>query len=114
MGETGVFCVLCSCPDTETAHTLAQQLVSNHLAACVNAVPAVTSFYHWKGRLQKDSEVLLIIKCAEHSWPELHDYLAAEHPYDNPEIIALPVIQASDSYLDWVLGECAPPQDNRH
>lgn len=106
--------MLCSCPDTETAHALAEQLVGNHLAACVSVVPAVTSFYHWEGRLEKDSEVMLIIKCAERSLPELNDYLAVEHPYDNPEIIAIPVSYGSSSYLDWVTGECAPPQDDRH
>ena len=114
MNDTGMLCALCSCPDTETAHALAEQLVGNHLAACVNVIPSVTSFFQWEGRLEKDSEVLLIIKCAERSWQDLHDFLAAEHPYDNPEIIALPVCQGSNSYIDWVLAECAPPQDNRH
>jgi periplasmic divalent cation tolerance protein len=114
MSETGVISVLCSCPDTETANMLAEQLVGNHLAACVSVVPAVTSFYHWEGRLQKDSEALLVIKCAEHSWQELHDYLLRKHPYDNPEVIALPVSKGSGRYLDWIIDECAPPQDNRH
>jgi len=114
MSDTEMLCALCSCPDTETADTLAEQLVGNHLAACVNVIPAVTSFFHWEGKLEKDSEVLMVIKCAEHSWQELHDFLATEHPYDNPEIIALPVSRGSNAYIDWVLTECAPPQDNRH
>ena len=114
MSETGVLCVFCSCPDLETANTLAEQLVNNHLAACVNVLPAVTSFYRWQDRLEQDSEVLLVIKCAEHSWQSLHDYVLSEHPYDNPELIAVPVDRGSVKYLDWVLSDCAPPQDNRH
>lgn len=80
----------------------------------MNVLPAVTSFYRWQDRLEQDSEVLLVIKCAVHSWQALHDFVLGEHPYDNPELIAVPVIRGSGKYLDWVLSDCVPPQDNRH
>ena len=114
MSETGIFCVFCTCPDTDAANLLAEKLVENHLAACVNVLPGVTSYYRWQGQMERDSEVLLLIKCAEHSWQTLHDFVLREHPYDNPELVAVPVDLGSGSYLDWVSSECAPPKDNRH
>ena len=93
---------------------LAEKLVNNHLAACVSVLPGVTSFYRWQDQLERDNEVLLVIKCADHSWQALHDFVLSEHPYDNPELIAVPVEMGNSNYLDWVTGECAPPKDDRH
>ena len=114
MSETGVFCVFCSCPDTEMANNLARELVNNHLAACASVMPGVTSFYHWEDQLEQDNEALIIIKCAEHAWEALRDHVLSRHPYENPELIAIPVEHGSGAYMDWVINACAPPKDDRH
>lgn len=86
----------------EDATTIARTLVSEQLAACVQIVPGVISIYHWEEMLRHDDEVLLIIKTTEESWPLLRDRLAELHPYDTPEIVAIPVNHASYNYLAWV------------
>jgi periplasmic divalent cation tolerance protein len=89
-------------PSSEEAKRIAEALVQERLAACVNIVPAITSIYHWQGEVHRDSEVLLIAK----SRPELFDPLAARvkelHSYEVPEIIALPIVAGSKAYLNWI------------
>lgn len=93
--------VLCTCPP-EAAERLATTLVENRLAACVNITGPVQSVYHWKGELQKEEERLLVIKTTPARWPALEQKLAQAHPYEVPEIIALPVHQGAENYLRWV------------
>jgi len=93
---------LCTCPDTQTARTLAQTLVAERLAACVNILPGIISVYRWQAEIETDNEVLLIIKTSE----QLLDALAARietlHPYDVPEVISHPITAGNKNYLDWV------------
>lgn len=84
------------------ANALAKGLVSARLAACVNVVPGVVSHFRWKGKIQKDAEALLIAKTAASALPALKRWVEKNHPYDVPEVLALPVEDGSAAYLDWL------------
>ena len=84
------------------ALTIARTLVTEHLAACVQLVPGLKSVYFWEETAHEDSEVLLLIKTTEGSWPALRDRLAELHPYDTPEILAVPVAHGTYNYINWV------------
>lgn len=94
--------MLCTVPDAATGEQLAQSLVEARLAACVNLLPAVTSLYRWQGKLQKDAECLLIIKTRRDHFAPLSDMLRELHPYELPEIIAVPLIHGLPAYLSWI------------
>ena len=106
--STSVLIALCTCPDAEVAGRIAPALVSEGLAACVNAVPGVTSFYLWEGAIQTDSEVQLLIKTTAARFPALIDRVRKLHPYELPEVIAVPVIGGLPDYLQWVQTCTAP------
>ena len=91
-----------TCESTEAAARLAQELVSRRLAACVNVVPGVRSFYWWDKRVQDDNEVLLVIKTRVELLPQLQAALSELHSYEVPEFIVLPIVDGSPSYLDWI------------
>lgn len=93
---------LCTCSDQATAERLAALLVTEHLAACVNIVPGLRSVYEWQGRIETDHELLLVIKTDAARFPVLCERLAAEHPYDVPEILRLPIADGLPAYLDWM------------
>ncbi|MCC7478677.1 divalent-cation tolerance protein CutA [bacterium] len=86
----------------DDATEVARKLVQERLCACAQIVPGVTSIYVWEEMLRHDEEVLLILKTTEGAWPALRDRLAELHPYDTPELIALPVQSASFDYSAWV------------
>ena len=92
-------------PDARCAETLARALVDERLAACVNVVPGVRSFYRWEGAVQEDSELLLVAKTRQ----DLAEALAARvkelHPYELPEVLALNAAGGSPAYLDWIRTE---------
>lgn len=96
-----VLVVLVTCPPKQAA-ALAAGLVADRVAACVNVVPAVRSFYRWKGKVQRDGESLLVIKTTRARFARLRRAVLARHPYDLPEVIALPVVRGHAPYLDWV------------
>lgn len=100
--SSAVCLVLCTCPDQETGQRLAESLVEEHLAACVNLIPGLVSVYRWQGQIHRDPEVLLAIKTTDERVEALVERLRALHPYELPEIIALPVIAGLADYLDWV------------
>ncbi|WP_129781529.1 divalent-cation tolerance protein CutA [Peristeroidobacter soli] len=93
---------LSSCPDEATGKRIAEALVSERLATCVNRVAGVTSTYFWDGRLQDDAEILLIIKTTAARLAELEARLRVLHPYELPELIVLPVTGGNERYLQWV------------
>jgi periplasmic divalent cation tolerance protein len=103
--ENELLVVLCTAPDADAARTLAGGIVEAHLAACVNVIPGLKSFYRWQGALHADSEVQLLIKTRRGRFDELAAWIESNHPYDVPEIVALPAERVSDSYLRWAVEE---------
>ncbi|QLQ23687.1 MAG: divalent-cation tolerance protein CutA [Dechloromonas sp.] len=97
--------VLTNCPDEEVANTIALAVVEARLAACVNILPRVQSIYRWQGGVESATEIPLFIKSTATSYPALESIIRQHHPYDVPEIIALPVTQGLPSYLNWVAAE---------
>ena len=103
-----LFVVLVTVPDEAIADSLSAALLEQRLVACVNIVPGIRSMYRWKEKLEKSSEVLLIMKTARAQFADLSAAISAAHPYEVPEIIALNAVDVSASYLSWVLSECGP------
>lgn len=97
-----VYLAQCTCPDLEVAEQLAESLVQEGLAACVNLVPGLTSVYRWEGAVARDTEVLLLIKTTEECLAAVAAHIEREHPYDLPELIAYPIVAGLPTYLDWV------------
>lgn len=94
--------VLSTCPEGEKALSIAQQLVNEKLAACVNILPKVTSVYPWQGAVQTDSESLLLIKSEKKIYPRLEARLREIHPYELPEIVMVCIEQGFPEYLNWI------------
>lgn len=101
--------VLVTAPDREVAASLARELVEKNLAACGNVIPGLLSIYRWEGDVQEDPEVLLILKTHADRLESLMEKVSALHPYDVPEILALPVSEGLPSYMQWVARECGAP-----
>ena len=97
--------VLTNCPDAETAEQIANALVTRRLAACVNLLPPCRSVYQWEGKVEQAVEVPLLIKTTEACYPALEAAIRELHPYQTPEIIALPVAHCLPAYLQWVADE---------
>lgn len=100
-----ILAVFCTCPDETAARELAAGLVENRLAACVNVMPSIRSIYRWQGAVQQDDEALMVIKTSAEKYADLEKWLAGRHPYDVPEVIALPVDKGLPAYLAWVAQE---------
>jgi periplasmic divalent cation tolerance protein len=98
----GTVVVLVTCPSRKVGEKLAQALVQERLAACVNVIPGLTSIYRWGGKICRDAEALLLIKTRQVRLPALTRRVKALHPYSIPEIIALPLAGGSATYLSWV------------
>ena len=94
--------VLCTCPDEDSAARIARALVESGTCACVSRVPGVRSMYKWEGQVLDEAEVLLIIKTLASAYPGLEQRLQALHPYQTPEILALPVRAGAPGYLSWL------------
>ena len=94
--------VMMTAGSREEAVRLAEMLVGARLAACVQILPEIESVYHWQGEVRRDPEVLLLAKTTQARFPLLEREVRALHSYETPEIIALPIIAASASYLEWL------------
>lgn len=91
--------------DAASADALAERLVGERLAACVQIVPGVRSVYRWRGAVHRDDEVQLVIKTTAPDFDAVERCLRAHHPYELPEIVALPVVRGSAEYLGWIAGQ---------
>jgi periplasmic divalent cation tolerance protein len=101
--------VLTHLPDREQALALARSLVTARLAACVNVGTAVESMYHWQGEIETGHEVPLLIKTRAELLRPLEAAIVAQHPYELPEIIAVPITDGLDRYLHWIAAETRAP-----
>lgn len=94
--------VLSTCGSADEAEKLARSVLAQHLAACVNVIPGVRSYYRWKGAIDSADEYLLVIKSSRDRMPALLASLEKEHSYEVPEVLALPVVEGAANYLNWL------------
>ncbi len=97
--------VMTTISDIDKGKLLARQIIEEHLAACCNIVPGITSIYRWKDELCEDQECLLVIKTTETRYKQLSEFILQQHIYEIPELIALPVTHSTQEYLSWVIKE---------
>jgi periplasmic divalent cation tolerance protein len=107
--KNNLLIVLITTPSIVVGKQIATALVENRLAACVNLLPSVSSIFHWEGAISHEEEVLLIAKTrADLFDDQFIPAVLSLHPYQVPEIIALPVIKGNQKYLDWIEAETSP------
>ena len=104
--EFGIVLTTVATPDD--ARRLANGLLDQHLAACVQTLP-IQSAYRWEGELRRDPEILALIKTQAALYPEVETFLGAHHPYEEPEILRVPVTGGSPGYLRWLAAETRSP-----
>ena len=91
--------------DEENAGRIAGEMVNKRLAACVQVIGPITSTYWWKGKIEREKEWLCLMKTRRDLYEPLEKAIKAVHPYEEPEIIAVPIVEGSQGYLDWMDGE---------
>ncbi|MFC4655491.1 MULTISPECIES: divalent-cation tolerance protein CutA [Rheinheimera] len=94
--------ILCNCPTAALAEQISHQLLQRRLIACANLLPSVRSIYSWQGKIEQAEEVPLLLKIRQQDYTEVEQAILALHPYQVPEIIALPVESALTSYQNWL------------
>lgn len=106
MADADAIVVFMTAASFEEAARIAEALVHQKLAACVQVLPEMQSIYFWKDEVQRDREVLMIAKTVHANFAALEQKVRALHSYDTPEIVALPVVAGSARYLEWLLASC--------
>ena len=99
------YLVLSTIDSSEGAERIAQHLVEEQLAACVNIIPKITSVYKWKGALERATEYLMILKTSEDRLPQLIHRIKELHPYEVPEVIAFAIKHGYPPYLEWIVSQ---------
>ena len=94
--------VLCTVGKVEDAEWMAREVVERHLAACVNVLPPMTSVYRWKGEIERNEEVLMVIKTTADRFDALREAILSMHNYDLPEVIAIQITAGHAPYLAWL------------
>jgi periplasmic divalent cation tolerance protein len=97
----------------DEAERAGESLVEKRLAACGSVIPVIHSFFHWEGRMQREHESLLLLKTTAEISPKLQEELRRIHPYENPEILELPVTGGSPAYLAWMAAEVGAGSGDR-
>jgi len=105
IAPSDVTLVLTTAPSAEVAETVVERLLEGGLIACANMVPGVRSLYRWQGQIRRDDEVLVLMKSTGAAYDRLEAALAEMHPYDVPEIVAVPLSEGLAPYLSWVMAE---------
>ena len=105
MADEQLSIILVTIPSQDVALQLAHDLVSEHLAACVNVVSGVRSIYAWEGKIERTDEVLLIIKTHSARYVALEAFVRAHHPYETPEIVEIPAGRVTPQYWQWIVKE---------
>ena len=98
----GTILVISTLPDRASAEKLAHVLIEQQLAACVNILPGVTSVYRWQDKVESANETMVLIKTTMARYPALEAAIKAQHPYELPEIVAVPLNAGLPAYLEWV------------
>jgi periplasmic divalent cation tolerance protein len=106
--------VLTNVPDRAVAQAMARALLDERLAACVNIGGSVESLYHWQGRIETGDEVPVVVKTRAPLYSKVEEAIRNFHPYDTPEIIAIPAACVERRYLDWLLAETRPADERAH
>ncbi|WP_416898580.1 MAG: divalent-cation tolerance protein CutA [Minwuia sp.] len=101
----GILDIWINCPDRETAGAIAEGLIARRLAACANILGPIESVYYWKGAVEREGEVPLVVKTRESLFDAAAAEIARLHPYETPSIIGLPVARVNCDYRDWVIAE---------
>lgn len=96
-----------TCPSNDVATRIAEELIGDRLVACANVFGGIRSIYRWQGRVERDSEVALLVKTRAEHFDELSARVLALHPYDTPAVIAVPIAGVNDDYGQWLLEETA-------
>jgi periplasmic divalent cation tolerance protein len=107
--STEALLVFCTCPDRSVGLQIAETLVDQRLAACVSLLPGVTSVYSWEGRCETAEEIQLLIKTRVERYAALERTLLELHPYELPEIVAVPIKKGLTAYVEWV-AQCTTEQ----
>jgi periplasmic divalent cation tolerance protein len=103
--------ILTTLPERAVAETLARELLAARLAACIHVGAPVRSLYHWRGQIETTDETPLAIKTRAELYPKVQAAILASHPYELPEIVAVPIVHALPGYLDWIAAETAADAD---
>jgi len=108
MQATNFRLALITAPDLKTARRLARAALEARLIACANLVPKIESHYRWQGKIDRSSEVLMILKTTTARLAKLEKLILSEHPYDTPEFIVIPLKSGNRRYFDWLGASCLP------
>lgn len=100
--------ILVTCKDKQEAEKITQSLLKEHLIACANIVIPVTSFFYWSGKIDKAEECLIVMKSRMDLFTQVAERVKGLHSYEVPEILALPIVEGSKAYLDWMSSVLKP------
>jgi periplasmic divalent cation tolerance protein len=100
--------ILVTCKDKLEAEKITQLLLKDRLIACGNIISPVTSFFYWLGKIDKADECLIVMKSRRDLFAQVAEKVKSLHSYEVPEILALPIVESSKAYLDWMTGVLKP------